>query len=180
MLSDDAEATERFQATSPDMVKRLWEWSIIQAEAMAETGIVTGLLAAPLLGVVTEEDADSAVVVDMARNILGNPSAVDDEDDAPSVPAALEAGAAQEPLPGDSLRVTGVDHVGGGPVGETENGDQKLGRGEDESVSSASSDSASSDSASSDPASTGTQPSGADGAWTTPAGGTAASRICMA
>ena len=161
------------KATSPDMVKRLWEWSIIQAEAMAETGIVTGLLAAPLLGVVTEEDADSAVVVDMARNILGNPYAVDDEDDAPSDPAALEAGAAQEPLPGDSLRVTGVDHVGGGPVGETENGDQKLGRGEDESVSSASSDSASSDSASSDPASTGTQPSGADGAWTTPAGGTA-------
>ena len=46
---------------------------------MSETGIVTGLLAAPLLGVVTEEDADSAVVVDMARNILGNPY----EDDGP-------------------------------------------------------------------------------------------------
>ena len=44
------------------MVKRLWEWAIVQAESMAETGIVTGLLAAPLLGVVTEEDADSAVV----------------------------------------------------------------------------------------------------------------------
>ena len=55
------------------MVKRLWEWSIVQAESMAETGIVAGLLAAPLLGVVTEEDADSAVVIDMARNILGNP-----------------------------------------------------------------------------------------------------------
>ena len=55
------------------MVKRLWEWAIVQAESMAETGIVTGLLAAPLLGVVTKEDADSAVVVDMARNILGNP-----------------------------------------------------------------------------------------------------------
>ncbi len=60
-------------ATSPDMVRRLWEWSIVQAESMAETGILTGLLAAPLLGVVTEEDADSAVVVDMARSILGNP-----------------------------------------------------------------------------------------------------------
>ncbi len=61
------------RGTSPDMVKRLWEWSVVQAESMAETGILTGLLAAPLLGVVTEEDADSAVVVDMARNILGNP-----------------------------------------------------------------------------------------------------------
>jgi MFS family permease len=59
--------------SSPDMVKRLWEWSIVQAESLAETGIVTGLFAAPLLGVVTEEDADSAVVVDMARDILGNP-----------------------------------------------------------------------------------------------------------
>ena len=38
------------KATSPDMVKRLWEWSVVQAESMAETGIVTGLLAAPLLG----------------------------------------------------------------------------------------------------------------------------------
>ena len=55
------------------MVRRLWEWSIVQAESMADTGIVTGLLAAPLLGVVTKEDADSAVVIDMARNILGNP-----------------------------------------------------------------------------------------------------------
>ena len=61
------------QASSPDMVRRLWEWSVVQAESMAETGIVTGLLAAPLLGVVTKEDADSAVVIDMARNILGNP-----------------------------------------------------------------------------------------------------------
>ena len=57
------------------MVGRLWEWSVVQAESMAETGIVTGLLAAPLLGVVTKEDADSAVVIDMARNILGNPYA---------------------------------------------------------------------------------------------------------
>jgi Na+/melibiose symporter-like transporter len=71
------------RSTSPDMVKRLWEWAIVQAESMAETGIVTGLLAAPLLGVVTEEDADSAVVIDMARNILGNPYAPDDEDAGP-------------------------------------------------------------------------------------------------
>ena len=59
------------------MVTRLWEWSVVQAESMAETGIVTGLLAAPLLGVVTKEDADSAVVIDMARDILGNPYADD-------------------------------------------------------------------------------------------------------
>ena len=52
---------------------------MVQAESMAETGIVTGLLAAPLLGVVTKEDADSAVVIDMARNILGNPYADDDD-----------------------------------------------------------------------------------------------------
>ena len=156
------------KATSPDMIKRLWEWAIVQAESMAETGIVTGLLAAPLLGVVTEEDADSAVVVDMARNILGNPYADDDEDDAPSGTATLEAAPVQDPSPGDSLRVTGVDHVGGGPVGDTENGDQKLGRGEDESVSSASSGSESLD-----PVSTGTRPSGADGAGAT-AGGVAA------
>ena len=68
-----AQVPRHARSTSPDMVKRLWEWAIVQAESMAETGIVTGLLAAPLLGVVTEEDADSAVVVDMARNILGNP-----------------------------------------------------------------------------------------------------------
>ncbi len=68
------------QASSPDMVARLWEWSVVQAESMANTGIVTGLLAAPLLGVVTEEDADSAVVVDLARDVLGNPYADEDED----------------------------------------------------------------------------------------------------
>ncbi len=61
------------RTTGSDAVTRVWEWSIVQAEAMAESGIVTGLLAAPLLGIVTEEDADSAVVVDLARNILGNP-----------------------------------------------------------------------------------------------------------
>jgi Na+/melibiose symporter-like transporter len=76
------------RASSPDMVKRLWEWSVVQAESMADTGIVTGLLAAPLLGVVTEEDADSAVVIDMARNILGNPYG----DEWGGAPAALPAG----------------------------------------------------------------------------------------
>ena len=79
------------------MVKRLWEWSVVQAESMAETGIVTGLLAAPLLGVVTKEDADSAVVIDMARNVLGNPYAVDPvevrrPDRAPSRPDHSRAG----------------------------------------------------------------------------------------
>ncbi len=67
------------------MVGRLWEWSVVQAESMAETGIVTGLLAAPLLGVVTKEDADSAVVIDMARNILGNPYEDDEPDDGPGL-----------------------------------------------------------------------------------------------
>ncbi|HEY4929795.1 MAG TPA: MFS transporter [Acidimicrobiales bacterium] len=124
------------RSTSPDMVKRLWEWAIVQAESMAETGIVTGLLAAPLLGVVTEEDADSAVVVDMARNILGNPYA--DLDETPQDgPADDRSGSdGQPPSEGDSLGVTGVDQVGGGPVGEVENGDQKFGLGDDSSSSS--------------------------------------------
>ncbi len=95
-------------ATSPDMVGRLWEWSVVQAESMAETGIVTGLLAAPLLGVVTKEDADSAVVIDMARNILGNPYAED---------------------PGEA-GVAGVLQVGGGPEVGLGNGDEKSGRGD--------------------------------------------------
>ena len=121
--------------TSPDMVKRLWEWAIVQAEAMSETGIVTGLLAAPLLGVVTEEDADSAVVIDMARNILGNPYKGLDEE-----PEALAAGPdhsddSQDPSERGSFGVTGVDHVGGGPVGDLEYGDQKLGRGDESSSS---------------------------------------------
>jgi Na+/melibiose symporter-like transporter len=68
------------RTAGPDMVTRLWEWSIVQAESLSETGIVTGLLAAPLLGVVTKEDADSAVVVDLARNVLGNPYGDDDAD----------------------------------------------------------------------------------------------------
>jgi hypothetical protein len=77
-------------ASSPDMVKRLWEWSIVQAESLSETGIVTGLIAAPLLGVVTEEDADSAVVVDMARDILGNP--YETEGTPPELGTGSEAG----------------------------------------------------------------------------------------
>jgi len=138
------------RSTSPDMVKRLWEWAIVQAESMAETGIVTGLLAAPLLGVVTEEDADSAVVIDMARNILGNPYADDD------TPAALPPGDGSgdegstgdgQPSAGGSFGVTGVDQVGGGPVGDLEYGDQKFGRGEDASSESPSATSSSADGA---------------------------------
>ncbi|MGA2835916.1 MAG: MFS transporter [Acidimicrobiales bacterium] len=125
--------------TGSDMVKRLWEWAIVQAESMAETGIVTGLLAAPLLGVVTEDDADSAVVVDMARDILGNPYA--DWSDSPAGPAGngLEdrppggTDPAQEPSVGGLRGVTGVDHVGGGPAGWRENGDQKFGFGDESS-----------------------------------------------
>jgi Na+/melibiose symporter-like transporter len=136
------------QKSSPDMVGRLWEWSIVQAESMAEMGIVSGLLAAPLLGVVTKEDADSAVVIDMARNILGNPYATDDDtgdgdgtdegeasDGDP--PLALEAGAgdpAQSPSEGaGDLRVTGVRQVGGGPDDDLAIGVQKSGRGDSSS-----------------------------------------------
>ncbi len=79
------------RSSEPDMVKRLWEWSIVQAESLSETGIVSGLLAAPLLGVVTREDADSAVVVDLARTILGNPyEDAEDGGDAPSAPPAVD------------------------------------------------------------------------------------------
>ena len=65
----------RFPVHRPktDMVAKLWQWSVVQTESMAETGIVAGLLAAPLLGEVTKEDADSAVIVDLARDILGDP-----------------------------------------------------------------------------------------------------------
>ncbi len=118
------------KATSPDMVGRLWEWSVVQAESMAETGIVTGLLAAPLLGVVTKEDADSAVVIDMARNILGNPYELDGPDDA--LPGGGQAGAPGTQSPSDGggvLGVTGVRQVGGGPDDGRAKGDQKSGRG---------------------------------------------------
>jgi hypothetical protein len=117
-------------ASSSDMVRRLWEWSIVQAESMAETGIVTGLLAAPLLGVVTKEDADSAVVIDMARNILGNPYE-DDPSGPPGGPDGLAPGSAvtgQAPSDdGGEAGVTGVLQVGGGavdglPMGETRSG----------------------------------------------------------
>ena len=119
------------RSTSPDMVKRLWEWAIVQAESMAETGIVTGLLAAPLLGIVTEEDADSAVVIDMARNILGNPY-----EELDGGPKALAPSDAQDSSEGGTRGVTGVDQVGGGPAGDLENGDQKSGRGDEASSSS--------------------------------------------
>ena len=71
---------------------------------MADTGIVTGLLAAPLLGVVTEEDADSAVVIDMARNILGNPYGDELGGPPDALPAGEEdagSGEPQSPEPGD-------------------------------------------------------------------------------
>ena len=131
------------KATSPDMVKRLWEWSVVQAESMAETGIVTGLLAAPLLGVVTKEDADSAVVIDMARDILGNPYG-DDDPGADSNSTALAAGEpepggsrdsgadeVQSPSDGGGVRgVTGVRQVGGGPDDGLAMGAQKFGWGD--------------------------------------------------
>ncbi|MGA3149263.1 MAG: MFS transporter [Acidimicrobiales bacterium] len=125
------------RASSPDMVKRLWEWSIVQAESMAETGIVAGLLAAPLLGVVTEEDADSAVVIDMARNILGNPYEEITTGGAlvvPSLDAAAEGDGTTEDQSrsgdGGADGVTGVRQVGGGPVDGLDSGDRKSGRGE--------------------------------------------------
>jgi Na+/melibiose symporter-like transporter len=120
------------KASSPDMVKRVWEWAMVQAESMAETGIVTGLLAAPLLGVVTKEDADSAVIVDMARKILGNPYGDDDEEDEeeesasepPPGPDPSDSGGPPEP---SDRGVTGVIQVGGGPVGTDLWIDQKSG-----------------------------------------------------
>jgi len=120
------------RASSPDMVGRLWEWSVVQAESMAEMGIVTGLLAAPLLGVVTEEDADSAVVIDMARNILGNPYEPEPEDPPAALPAAGEGSDPSGHWPSDGGGVdgvTGVRQVGGGPLDGRAMGDQKSGRG---------------------------------------------------
>jgi hypothetical protein len=118
------------RATGPDMVGRLWEWSVVQAESMAETGIVTGLLAAPLLGVVTKEDADSAVVIDMARNILGNPYAESGTEGPPPADAAGGGTQTQSPADGGGvLRVTGVRQVGGGPDEGLAIGDQKSGWG---------------------------------------------------
>jgi Na+/melibiose symporter-like transporter len=98
------------RASSPDMVKRLWEWSIVQAESMAETGIVTGLLTAPLLGVVTEEDADSAVVVDMARDVLGNPYEDEEEDSDQSAESTPSNGS--DASPGSDWGTPGSDGTG--------------------------------------------------------------------
>ncbi len=105
--------------TGPDPVARLWQWSLVQAEALSETGIVTGLLAAPLLGAVTKEDADSAVVVDLARDLLGNPYE-DEETDGGDEPAAgaSPAGGTEEPEDrpaseaGDAGPATGVPDGG--------------------------------------------------------------------
>jgi hypothetical protein len=120
------------KASSPDMVGRLWEWSVVQAESMAEMGIVTGLLAAPLLGVVTKEDADSAVVIDMARNILGNPYEHEQEDPPAALTSPGEESGPNNHSPsaaGGAEGVTGVRQVGGGPLDGRAIGDQKSGRG---------------------------------------------------
>ena len=98
-------------------------------------GIVAGLLAAPLLGVVTEEDADSAVVIDMARNILGNPYeeiATGGPLTVPSLDAEAGGPPDDQSRSGDGGRdgVTGVRQVGGGPVDGLDSGDRKSGRGE--------------------------------------------------
>jgi Na+/melibiose symporter-like transporter len=115
-------------ASSPDMVGRLWKWSIVQAESMADAGIVAGLLAAPLLGVVTKEDADSAVVIDMARNILGNP--YEDPDVPPDHEVASGPADQSGASPGGGPGVTGLRQVGGGPLDDLPMGDQKSGRGD--------------------------------------------------
>jgi len=125
----------RKRSSDPDMLKTLWEWSVVQAEALSETGIVTGLLAAPVLGVVTGEDADSAVIVDMARKILGNP--YEDDEESESDQDGLEpSGSSPDSDPPDpsgrpsdpsGRGVTGVIQVGGGPVGSDLGIDQKSG-----------------------------------------------------
>lgn len=110
------------QPARPDMVTRVWRWSIAQAEAMSETGIVAGLLTAPLLGVVTDDDADSAVVVDLAREVLGNPY----EPDEPGG----DDGEPERPPPPVPPGLAGVTHVGGGPGAGGRGGDQKSGTGD--------------------------------------------------
>jgi len=121
-------------ATSPDMVARLWEWSVVQAESMAEMGLVSGLLAAPLLGVVTKEDADSAVVIDMARNVLGNPYATDEAHPTGSSSTSGAGASSGDQSDAEAGGVTGVLQVGGGPVDGRAIGDQKLGWGEPSST----------------------------------------------
>ena len=105
-----------------DVVQRIWQWAFVEAESMLAKGLVAGVLAAPLIGQVTKEDAYSAVVVDLARQILGNPYEDEDEveDEDPSGSSA----------DGDGERgVAGVIQVGGGPVGELLGADQKSGLG---------------------------------------------------
>ena len=121
-------------ATSPDMVARLWEWSVVQAESMAEMGLVSGLLAAPLLGVVTKEDADSAVVIDMARNVLGNPYANDEAHTTESSSTSGAGAASGDQSDSETGGVTGVLQVGGGPLDGRAIGDQKFGWGEPSST----------------------------------------------
>jgi uncharacterized membrane protein YgcG len=100
----------------PDPVKRLWEWAIVQAEAMAETGIVTGLLTAPLLGEVTVEDADSAVVIDLARSFLGNPYEPDEPAE-PSVGSEVAGGASTPAGGAGGTDGTATGSTGGGGTG---------------------------------------------------------------
>jgi len=107
------------RAPGPDVVARLWSWSVVQAEAMAESGIVAGLLAAPLLGVVTKEDADSAVVIDMARNILGNPYEEGDGEEDPGG-ADPTAGVPDDGV--ESPGADGTDRGGDSPAAGTEPG----------------------------------------------------------
>ncbi len=109
------------KAGSSDAVSQFWEWSVVQAEALAETGIVTGLLAAPLLGIVTEEDADSAVVVDLARNILGNPYESEGEVEEP----ASDSEGSPQPDPGGEP--AGDEPAGREPAGREPPGSSPLG-----------------------------------------------------
>jgi hypothetical protein len=103
----------RFPVHRPgtDMVAKLWQWSVNQTELMAETGIVAGLLAAPLLGDVTKEDADSAVIVDLARDILGDPYAEEhgseDERDADERDSKVERDSEVDASATDAARSTG-------------------------------------------------------------------------
>ena len=110
-----------------DPVARLWAWAVDQTERVADDGVVRGLLAAPLLGQVTSEDADSAVVVDLARQILGNPYEDEDEDvsDAPGRDEGAPAGPADAgpadagpadagPDGGDPASARGSDGTGDG------------------------------------------------------------------
>ncbi len=109
------------QPSSPDMVGKLWRWGIVQAESMAETGIVAGLLTAPLLGVVSAEDADSAVVVDLARDVLGNP--YDDlqtaDGEAGTVDAEAGTATAQRADPDDAERSAGTGTESAGRPGSS-------------------------------------------------------------